>query len=126
MTERGWRSAVLPVIGLLVAASVVTWTVTVSVPVVVPTASALSDVVFGWPLPWYHQDLSRFAFAEFPIDVTVVGDRVDPAPTTVDWLAFAGNVALTALVLWPLAAALIRGLARTMMRARQDSQERET
>lgn len=126
MTNRRWGNAVAKTCGLLVAATALAWTVTVSVPVVVPTASALTDVGFGWPLPWYHQDLSRFEYAYFPIDVTVIGDRVDPVPTTVDWMAFSGSIAITALVLWPVAAVLIRGLARVAMSTRQDAQTRET
>ncbi|WP_146114345.1 hypothetical protein [Microbacterium sp. MYb72] len=119
MTRR-WRDAVLPTIGLVAAAVAVSWTITFSVPVVVPTASDTADVAFGWPLPWYHQDLSRFAYVDHPVEVTVVGDRADPVPTSVDWLAFSGNVALTALVLWPIALVLIRGLARLVLRAREN------
>lgn len=122
MNERRWSGRLLPAIGLVVAAVAITWTITFSLPVTAASASALSDVAFGWPLPWYHQDLSRFGYADFPVDVTVVGDRADPVPTHVDWLAFAGNVAVTTVVLWPVAVLLIRGLARLAMKTQQTKQ----
>ncbi len=111
------RIAVMPVIGLGVAATAVSWMITHAVPVTVRSASALSDVAFGWPLAWYHQDLTRFEYAEFPVEVIVVGDRVDPVPTTVDWLPFLGDIALTALVMWPICTVLLHLIARAANRA---------
>lgn len=104
----------------LIAASVITaWTLTFSIPATVPAASALADVAFGWPLPWYHQDLSRFTYTDFPVDVTVVGDRVSPVPTDVAWMPFAANVVILGAVWGVLGALAIRGLAGVSARSRR-------
>ncbi|PVE96868.1 MULTISPECIES: hypothetical protein [unclassified Microbacterium] len=117
MEKRRWSGAVVPALGLIAASTAIAWTVTIGLPVTVRTESGFADVAFGWPLPWYHQDLSRFGYTDLPVDVTVVGDRVEPVPTQVDWLAFTGDVALTALVLWAAVALLVGGLARLRSRS---------
>ncbi|MBO9627318.1 MAG: hypothetical protein J7484_13220 [Microbacterium sp.] len=117
------RIAVMPAIGLAVASTAVSWTITHAVPVTVRSASELSDVAFGWPLAWYHQDLTRYGYADFPVEVSVVGDRVDPVPTTVDWLPFVGDIALTALVMWPICTVLLHLLAQVANRARPASEQ---
>ncbi|WP_217178917.1 hypothetical protein [Streptomyces sp. AC495_CC817] len=125
MTRRRRSVPVLQALGLIVAAVATSWTLTTILPVTVASASALSDVGFGWPFPWYHQDLTRFAYIDFPVEATVVGDRVSPVPTRVDWLPFTADVALTALVLWPVAAVLIRGVAALALRAAPATGSRE-
>lgn len=102
-----WPQRIAMISGLLFAALATTWTIAHMVPVTVRSAEAMRSVAFGWPIPWYHQDLGRYAFSDYPTVVRIIGDRGDPLPTTVDWLALSGNVALTALALWALLATLV-------------------
>lgn len=111
------RIAVMPAIALGVASTAVSWMFTHAVPVTVRSASELADVAFGWPFAWYHQDLTRYGYADFPVEVVVVGDRADPVPTTVDWLPFLGDIVLTALVMWPICTVLLHLIARAATRA---------
>lgn len=123
MQGRRWPAIVVQTAGLLVAALATTWTIAHLIPVPVHSPSQLRDVAFGWPIPWYHQDLSRYQPADYPTTVEVVGDRVDPVATTVDWLALVGDVVLTALALWALVAALIHLFGPAL---RRTLAERET
>ncbi|GGM36406.1 hypothetical protein [Microbacterium saperdae] len=116
MQSRRWPAIAVQAAGLLAAALAATWTIAHLISVTVHAPSQLRDVAFGWPIPWYHQDLSRYQPADYPTTVEIVGDRVDPVPTTVDWLALAGDVALTALALWAIVAALLHLLGPALRR----------
>ena len=126
MQQRRWPAFLAQLAGLLVAALATTWTIAHIVPVAVYTPEGMRDVAFGWPLPWYYQDLSRYSASYYPTTVTIIGDRVSPVPTTVDWLVLAGNVALTALVLWAVVATLMRIFGPVLRRKLADraSQDR--
>jgi hypothetical protein len=108
MQGRRWSAIAVQASGLLAAALAVIWTIAQLIPVTVHSPSQLRDVAFGWPIPWYHQDLTRYQPVDYPATVEIVGDRVDPVPTTVDWLALVGDVVLTTLALWAVVAALIQ------------------
>jgi hypothetical protein len=123
MQGRRWPAIAVQTAGLLTAALAVTWTIAHLISATVHSPSQLRDVAFGWPIPWYHQDLSRYEPADYPTTVEIVGDRVDPVPTTVDGLALVGDVVLTALVLWVIVAALIHLFGPALRRALA---ERET
>lgn len=126
MPRRQWPAVLAQFAGLVVAALATTWTIAHLVPRTVHAPEGMRDVVFGWPIPWYHQDLSRYDASYYPTTVRIIGDRVDPLPTTVDWMALAVNVALTALALWALIALLMRLFGPVLRRAlaAQTSQER--
>lgn len=117
MQQRQWPALLAQLVGLLVAALATTWSIAHMVQVKVHSPEAMREVAFGWPLPWYHQDLSRYAASNYPTTVRIIGDRVDPVPTTVDWIALAGNVALTALAIWALFALLLRLFGPALRRA---------
>lgn len=122
--HRRWPQRIAILAGLLFVALATTWTIAHMVPVTVRSAEAMRSVAFGWPIPWYHQDFSRYASSDYPTVVRIIGDRVAPLPTTVDWLALAGNVALTALALWALVATLLLffgPMLRRTLAARQRS-----
>ena len=102
-----WSSRVMEFIGALATALILVWTIAHIVPVVVRSPAGLRDVAFGWPLAWYHQDLSRYAPVSYPEEFFIAGDRVDPLPTTVDAFALVANVLITAVILWLVVALLI-------------------
>ncbi|WP_407358881.1 hypothetical protein LTA6_001090 [Microbacterium sp. LTA6] len=129
MRRSKWSSTVLEVFCALVTALILTWTIAHVVPTTVHTPAQLRDVAFGWPFPWYHQDLRRYEPATFPDDMYIVGDRVDPLPTTVDVFALTGDVLVTAVILWLVVGALIALLRPRITRAldaRRKAHSRET
>lgn len=117
MKRTKWSTSPLEIISSLVIALILVWSVAHAVPATVHSAAGLRDVAFGWPFPWYHQDLSRYVPVSFPENFVIVGDRVDPLPTTVDVLALVGNVLITAVVLWLIMALLIVLLRPSITRA---------
>lgn len=129
MRRSKWSSTVVEVFCALVTALILVWTLAHVVPTTVHTPAQLRDVAFGWPFPWYHQDLGRYEPLTFPDDMYIVGDRVDPLPTTVDVLALIGDVLVTALILWLVVGALIVLLRPRIARAvgaQRAAQARET
>lgn len=129
MRRSKWSSTVVEVFCALVTALILVWTLAHAVPTTVHTPAQLRDVAFGWPFPWYHQDLSRYEPLTFPDDMLIVGDRVDPLPTTVDVFALIGDVLITALVLWLVVGGIIVLLRPRIARAvgaRRAAQTRET
>ncbi|WP_087015991.1 hypothetical protein [Leucobacter sp. 7(1)] len=54
----------------------------------------LAHASYGWPLDWVTQDLSRYAYAEFPQTVPFNFTRAwdDPIATSVHWQWFAGDM----------------------------------
>jgi len=107
----------MEIVGIFVSALIVVWSVAHVVPATVRSAAGLRDVAFGWPLAWYHQDLSRYAPASYPENFFVAGDRANPLPTTVDVMALVGNVLITAVILWLVVAGLIVLLRPSIRRA---------
>jgi len=117
MKRTTWSTNLLGIIGALVTALVLVWMVAHLVPATVHSSAGLRDVAFGWPLAWYHQDLSRYEPASYPASFTIAGDRADPLPTTVDVLPLLGNVLITAVILWLVIASLIVLLRPSITRA---------
>lgn len=61
---------------------------------VIPDEAGLAHAAFGWPFPWFTQDLSRYASIAYPTRMDVVGSRGNasgPIDTTYDPLLFAAN-----------------------------------
>ena len=117
MKRTTWSTRVMEIVGIFVSALIVVWSVAHVVPATVRSAAGLRDVAFGWPLAWYHQDLSRYAPASYPENFFVAGDRANPLPTTVDVTALVGNVLITAVILWLVVAGLIVLLRPSIRRA---------
>ena len=117
MKRTTWSTRLMEIISALVTALILVWTVAHIVPVTVYSATDLRDVAFGWPLAWYHQDLSRYVPVSYPENFSIAGDRVDPLPTTVDVVPLIGNVFIIAIILWLVVAALIVLLRPSITRA---------
>ena len=117
MKRTTWSTRVMEIVGILVSALIVVWSVAHVVPATVHSPAGLRDVAFGWPLAWYHQDLSRYAPASYPENFFIAGDRANPVPTTVDAVALVGNVLITAVILWLVVATLIVVLRPSITRA---------
>lgn len=107
----------IEIIAALVTALILVWTIAHAVPTTVHSPAGLRDVAFGWPLAWYHQDLSRSSPSSYPESFFIAGDRANPLPTTVDVGALVGNVLITAVILWLVVAALIVLLRPSITRA---------
>lgn len=117
MKRTTWSTKLIEITGALVTALILVWSIAHFVPVTVHSPAGLRDVAFGWPLAWYHQDLSRYSPSSYPESFFIAGDRVDPVPTTVDVGALVGNVLITAVILWLVVAALIVLLRPSITRA---------
>lgn len=104
-------SRILLTLGLLAASVIAAWWVAHIVPVTVTSDAELHDVVFGWPIPWYHQDLSDYGGFVYPVDLTVYGDRARPVPVDVDRVPFGLDIVFFALVFWGLWRLLLLVLA---------------
>lgn len=111
-------------LGLIAASVIAAWWVANIVPAAVTSDAELHDVAFGWPIPWYHQDVSGYGGFVYPVELTVYGDRARPVPTDVDLGSFGLDIAFFALVFWGLWRVLLLVVASRSRRtatARRDA-----
>ena len=98
-----WMTALLSCAPM---APILCWTIANIMKVRVDSPAQLSQVSFGWPLPWITQDQTRLDPAIYPMASRLYLNKVDPVFTDYHWVPFTVDVILIgmglATILWGL------------------------
>lgn len=106
-TVRGWLTGYLCALPI---AAVLAFSVGRST--TIPNEAALAHARFGWPFPWFTQDLSRYASIAYPTRMDVVGSRGNasgPIDESANLLLFGANTLIIGVLVF-----VIGGLALSL------------
>ena len=87
-------------------APILCWTIANIMKVRVDSPAQLSQVSFGWPIPWITQDQTRFNPGNYPMVSQLYLNKVDPVFTDYHWVPFSVDIILIGVglgtILWGL------------------------